>query len=135
MVAITKWVVRSNRPHGSSRNLLCWSTAAMAAGSSACTSRARMPPMSITGSAWMCHATLSGPKRPTSPMRDRLPDFLDRHALHRVAHLRGQRDVDPVGDVAEEVVGLVELPAAVVDAHEELRAVRVLARVRHRDGT
>ena len=38
----------------------------MARGSSACTSRARIPPASIVGSACSRHATLSGPKKPTS---------------------------------------------------------------------
>src|SRR5689334_13071095 len=127
MVVITKLLVRASLPQGSSRNLLCWSTAAIARGSSACTSSARMPPTSITGSAWMCHATLSGPNRPTSPT------FFDCHTLHPVADLGRERDVHAVDDVAEQVVRLVELAGAVVDAHEELRAVRVLARVRHRD--
>src|SRR5436190_18628058 len=127
MVVITKLLVRASRPHGSSRNLLCWSTAAIARGSSAWTSSARMPPMSMTGSAWRCHATLSGPNRPTSPT------FLDCDTLHPVPDLGRERDVHAVDDVAEQVVRLVELAGAVVDADEELRAVGVLARVRHRN--
>src|SRR5207253_7157733 len=58
--------------------------------------------------------------------------LLDVDAPHHVADLRGLRDVDPFDHVAEEAVVLRELAGAVVDAHEELRAVRVRPGVRHR---
>ena len=53
--------------------------------------------------------------------------------LHHVADLGRLRDVHALDHVAEEVVARRELARAVVDADEELRAVRVGAGVRHRD--
>ena len=55
------------------------------------------------------------------------------HRLHDVADLGGLRDVDALDHVAEEVVVLRQLAAAVVDRDEELRAVRVRTGVGHRD--
>src|SRR3954452_2610249 len=133
VVASTKLVVRSSRPHGSSRKALCWSTAAMARGSSPCTSRARSPPTSITGSAWMRHTTLSGPKIPASPVIVLRSELIHGDRAHDVAALRLERDVHAGRrHVAEEVVALREIARAVGGGDEELGAIGVGTRVGHR---
>src|SRR3989440_3570963 len=129
-------MVRFRRPHGSALYSLCWTTPAIARGSSAWTSRARIAPTSIEGSACSRHATLSGPKSPASITTSHNPSvagrLFDRDGLHHVADLRLLGDVDPVDDVPEEVVVLLQLRGAVVDAHEELRSVGVGAGIGHR---
>src|SRR5215471_8101353 len=60
--------------------------------------------------------------------------FGDRQRLHHVTLIDALGDLDPVDDIAEQVVERLELAAAVVDADEELAAVGVGSRIGHRDG-
>src|SRR3954469_11930185 len=59
--------------------------------------------------------------------------FFDFDFADDVADLDAEGGVHALHYVAEEVVVLRQLAGAVVDADEELRAVGVLAGVRHRD--
>ena len=65
--------VAANRPIGSVRQSLCWSTPAIASGCSAWISSARSPPTGPDKSPLARQVMLAGPKKPSSAARSGTP--------------------------------------------------------------